>query len=52
LPYFFTASEGDDLQRDGKVDVGFDHQGSENRTHLLEVEGNVATALVAGIGDD
>ena len=44
--------KGEDGQRNGLIEALPAQQGAENGAHLLEAKGDLASFLVAGIGDD
>jgi hypothetical protein len=50
LAKFFRIAEGNNLQRDGNVYVGFDQQGGKHSAHLLEAHGHFAAALFPRAG--
>src|SRR5581483_7718242 len=50
LTHLFGVAEGHDLQWDGKAHLCLDHQRAEYTTHLLKVQGHLATPPFAGVG--
>jgi len=51
LPQLFGVTESDNLQRNRKCYLGLLHQRAEDAAHLLEMQGHITAAFLAGVSN-